>query len=73
MPEGFIVWYVYICDREGRLRTGLTATPPEQLAQHKARLLYYEEFAGKQAATRREREIKGWRREKKVALIEGER
>ena len=66
-------WYVYICDRAGQLRTGLTATPPELLAQHKARLLYYEEFSGKQAAVRREREIKGWRREKKIALIEGKR
>jgi len=66
-------WYVYICEREGQLRTGLTTTPPEQLARPRALLLYYEEFAGKQAAVRREREIKGWRREKKIALIDEKR
>ncbi|MFP4040414.1 MAG: GIY-YIG nuclease family protein [Desulfosudaceae bacterium] len=67
------MWYVYICDREGQLRTGLTTTLPEQMARPRARLLYYEEFSGKQAAVRREREIKGWRREKKMALVDGKK
>lgn len=34
------------------------------------RLLYYEEYSDVGKAKRRELQIKGWRREKKVALIE---
>jgi predicted GIY-YIG superfamily endonuclease len=39
------------------------------MRQHKAELLYSEKFANKHDAVKREREIKGWRREKKLALI----
>jgi putative endonuclease len=34
------------------------------------RLIYYEEFVYPDAAISREKEIKGWRRSKKIALIE---
>ncbi|MEZ4520641.1 MAG: GIY-YIG nuclease family protein [Thermomicrobiales bacterium] len=34
------------------------------------RLVYYEEFPDPNEATARERQLKGWRRSKKVALIE---
>jgi putative endonuclease len=34
------------------------------------RLVYFERFATMSSAFNREREVKGWRREKKVALIE---
>jgi putative endonuclease len=34
------------------------------------RLLYYEKFGDVRNAIRREKQLKGWRREKKVALIE---
>lgn len=34
------------------------------------RLVYYEEFHDVRKAIAREKEIKGWRREKKLALIE---
>jgi len=34
------------------------------MKQHKAKLLYTEKFADKHDAAKREREIKGWRREK---------
>jgi predicted GIY-YIG superfamily endonuclease len=39
------------------------------MKQHKAELLYSEKFADKHDAAKREREIKGWGREKKLALI----
>jgi predicted GIY-YIG superfamily endonuclease len=39
------------------------------MKQHKAELLYSEKFVDKHDAAKREREIKGWRREKKLALI----
>ncbi len=35
------------------------------------RLVYYEEYSDPNEATARERQLKGWRRSKKVALIEG--
>lgn len=34
------------------------------------RLVYYEEFQDVRKAIAREKELKGWRREKKIALIE---
>ena len=34
------------------------------------RLVYYETFDGPTKAIEREKQLKGWRREKKVALIE---
>lgn len=41
------------------------------MKQHKAQLLYHEEFESKHKAALREHQIKGWRREKKLALIKG--
>ncbi len=63
------MWYVYICDKEGGLYTGITTDIPRRMRQHGASLLRSERFQDKRAAARREREIKGWRREKKLALI----
>ncbi|MBN1867236.1 GIY-YIG nuclease family protein [Candidatus Sumerlaeota bacterium] len=64
-------WYVYICDRRGQLYTGITTDLEKRMKSHGARLLYTEPHEDKHQAARREREIKGWRREKKRALIEG--
>jgi hypothetical protein len=36
---------------------------------HKANLLYSEAYEDKHEAAKRERQIKGWRREKKLSLI----
>jgi len=63
------MWYVYICDKGGQLYTGITTDLPRRMRQHGASLLHSEHFQDKHAAARREREIKGWRREKKLALI----
>jgi predicted GIY-YIG superfamily endonuclease len=43
------------------------------MKQHHAKLLYTEALKDKHVAARREREIKGWRREKKMELIERKR
>ncbi len=63
------MWYVYICNRKGQLYTGITTNVEHRMKQHKAELLYSEKFADKHGVARREREIKGWRREKKLALV----
>ena len=34
------------------------------------RLVFFEQFAGPSRAIAREKQLKGWRREKKIALIE---
>jgi len=39
------------------------------MRQHGASLLHSECFQDRHAAARREREVKGWRKEKKLALI----
>jgi len=64
-----IMWYVYICDKGRLLYTGITTDVFRRMRQHGASLLHSERFQDKRAAARREREIKGWRREKKLALI----
>lgn len=64
--------------------TGMTNSLSRRVREHKQkvndgfrkrynihRLVYYEEFQDVRKAIAREKEIKGWRREKKVALIEG--
>lgn len=43
---------------------------PLQKSKIPVKLVYWEECADRQTAARREREIKGWRREKKEDLIE---
>jgi predicted GIY-YIG superfamily endonuclease len=43
------------------------------MRQHGAKVLYSEVHPDKHQAARREREIKGWRREKKLDLIRGRR
>jgi predicted GIY-YIG superfamily endonuclease len=39
------------------------------MKQHQAILLYSESYEDKHEAAKRERQIKGWRREKKLSLI----
>jgi putative endonuclease len=67
------MWYVYICDKKGLLYTGITTDLAHRMNQHKATLLYSEEFDDKQTAARRERQIKGWTRQKKLTLIDRKR
>ena len=77
---------VYIMSSKSRrIYTGVTNNIERRAAQHKGgqikgftqrykinRLVYYEVFQYVGRAIRREKEIKGWDRAKRVALIEGE-
>jgi len=79
-------FFVYIMTNRPRshvLYTGVTGNLPHRVFQHKnklvpgftshynlTRLVYYEEFVYPDAAIAREKEIKAWRRSKKVRLIE---
>ncbi len=65
-----LMWHVYICDRDGQLYTGVTTDLGHRMGQHGAKLLYSEAHADKHRAARREREIKGGRRDKKLDLIQ---
>ena len=77
-------FYVYIlASKSRRLYTGMTNWLFRRVMEHKSgevegftkrykinRLVYYEEFKYVNNCIAREKEIKGWSREKKVALIE---
>lgn len=75
---------VYIvASATGTLYVGVTGTAFVRVGQHKAaeidgftntyhcnRLVYYERYQNVHKALGRERQLKGWRRSKKIALIE---
>ena len=77
-------YYTYIMtNRSKTLYTGVTSDLSGRVAQHKGgkgskftskykitRLVYYEEFSDINEAIVREKQIKGWLRKKKIALIE---
>jgi putative endonuclease len=79
-------FFVYIMTNRPRshiLYTGITGDLPHRVFQHKnklvpgftsrynlTRLVYFEEFVYPDAAIAREKEIKAWRRNKKIRLIE---
>ncbi|TMB64841.1 MAG: GIY-YIG nuclease family protein [Chloroflexi bacterium] len=76
--------YVYIVTgRSDTLYTGVTSILEKRAAQHKQKavdgfskrynltlLLYYEVHGDIRAAIAREKQIKGWTRAKKIALVE---
>jgi putative endonuclease len=78
-------FYVYLMTNRSRvvLYTGITNSLVRRVWQHQngeidgftknykvSRLVYYERFNRPRDAIAREKEIKGWRREKKNALVE---
>jgi putative endonuclease len=77
-------YYVYIlANRSGTLYTGVTNNLQRRLREHRqgtvpgfarryglTRLVHYEATGSILAAITREKQIKGWRRSRKVALIE---
>jgi putative endonuclease len=77
-------FYVYIlAGQSGVLYTGVTNNLTRRLAEHRerrpasftakynlTRLVYWEVFGSPSVAIRREKEIKGWLRTKKVTLVE---
>lgn len=77
-------YYVYIMASQRRvLYIGITSHIQHRVFQHKTHalggftakynvtnLVYFERYGSVMQAIRREKELKGWRREKKIALIE---
>ena len=79
------LFYVYMMMSSSRraLYTGITSRPRQRVWEHKTgavqgfskqyhttRLVYFEAYRYVAAAIAREKQIKRWRREKKLALIE---
>ena len=64
------MWYVYIIERLGKYYVGVTTDLRHRMTQHCVkRLLYSECHKSKTEAIARERQIKGWNRQKKELLI----
>jgi putative endonuclease len=77
-------YYVYILANNGKmLYTGITSNLEKRIYEHKHhlmngytkkydlnKLVYFEETGDVNAAIAREKQIKGWLRQKKIALIE---
>jgi putative endonuclease len=84
MGNGVMTGYVYIMTNRSRtLYTGVTSNLQQRVFQHKNklvagftsryridRLVYFEETPDIRDAIAREKQIKGWVRSKKIALIE---
>jgi putative endonuclease len=84
MPaKQFFVYIMTNGPKSAVLYTGITGDLVRRVWQHKnklaagftsrynlTQLVYYEQFVYPDAAMRREKEIKGWRRSKKIALID---
>lgn len=73
--------YLLLCE-DGSIYTGITNNPDRRLIEHTSKsgghytkshagkkFLHKEKFKNKSDAAKRERQIKGWRREKKINLI----
>lgn len=80
-----MTWYLYIVEASDKsFYTGITKDINRRLKQHNngtgaksllgkrpVVLKYFEEFDDQTDAMKREREIKGWKRDKKKKLIKG--
>ena len=76
-------WMYILASRSRRLYTGMTNDLDRRVREHKAgegsaftkryairQLVYFEAFSSPLDAIQREKEIKGWTREKKLRLVE---
>ena len=77
------MYFVYLAKCEdGSIYTGITTDTARRLKEHQSgtggkytrakkvvKILYTEQFDTRSQALKREAEIKGWRREKKLSLI----
>ncbi|MGA9407066.1 MAG: GIY-YIG nuclease family protein [Bacteroidota bacterium] len=76
-------FYLLASQKRGTLYAGMTNNLRKRIIQHKeknipgftnqyrlSRLVYFEEYGDVRDAIAREKQIKGWVREKKIALIE---
>lgn len=79
----YLMYFVYLMEcADGSLYAGITTDTKRRLAEHKAgvggrytsakkalRIVYTEQHPNRSSASKREAEIKSWRRTKKLALI----
>lgn len=83
--DAWIAAYIMASARNGTLYTGVTSTLPDRVRQHKLgifdgfskdfgckTLVWYEMHSTMILAIKREKRIKRWRRDWKLALIEAE-
>ncbi len=78
------MWFVYIVQcNDDSLYTGITTNIKRRIKEHNSskkgakyvkrrlpvKLIYFEKSVDRLMASKREREIKGWRKEKKLELI----
>jgi putative endonuclease len=77
-------YFYFLANRKrGTIYSGMTNSLRKRIPQHKSksipgftkkysvtRLVYFEEFSDVRDAIAREKQIKGWTRKKKIALIE---
>ena len=77
-------WYLYIVEcTDGSLYTGITTDINRRVQEHNnkigakavrgklpVKLVYFEKHINQVIAAKREREIKKWRKEKKLSLIQ---
>lgn len=76
-------WVYIVCSLAGTLYIGMTNSIERRMREHKSgefegfaskykcnRLVYYESFDDVHKAIAREKQLKGWSRAKKIALIE---
>jgi putative endonuclease len=83
MPKEHRYWTYIVASLTGTLYIGMTNSLERRIRQHKEgthegfaskygcnRLVYWESFDDVRKAIDREKELKGWRRERKIALIE---
>ena len=76
-------WVYILTSRSGTLYIGMTNSIERRMREHKSgefdgfaskyhcdRLVYLEGFDDVRSAIDREKQLKGWRREKKIALIQ---
>lgn len=63
-------WWVYIVEKAGKLRVGITTDLEKRLREQDAkRPSYYEGPMSKAAALKREKSLRSFRRDKKLELI----
>jgi putative endonuclease len=78
-------WYFYILRcKDSSFYCGITNNLKERISEHNSgkgakytksrvpvKMIHFEEFPDKSSACKREIEVKGWRKEKKEALVGG--
>ncbi len=79
----YAFWVYIVASKSGTLYVGIINAIYRRIAEHRSgdfegfasryhcdRLVYYEKFDNVLKAISREKQLKGWRREKKIALIQ---